>query len=277
MPASPIIKWVGGKSRLVPELTKRAPKEFRRYFEPFLGGGALFFALEPDDACLGDMNHPLVEMYLAVAERPEAVISRLEQHKKNNVNGYYYEVREWWNTRREFSTDKVGAAAAFIFLNKTCFNGLWRVNRDGLFNVPKGDYKDPSIFDPEAIRTAARALSSARLTACEYDATTAEAQAGDFAYFDPPYDPISQTSNFTSYTKDAFGKAQQKKLAQHARELADKGVQVMLSNNDTPLVRELYDGFTIDVVQRAGTVSSKGSKRGKVNEVIITSYPREAA
>ncbi len=277
MPASPIIKWVGGKSRLVPELLKRAPKNYRRYFEPFLGGGALFFALEPDDAWLGDMNRPLIEMYHAVAERPEAVISRLEQHKKNNLNGYYNEVREWWNTRREFAADKVGAAAAFIFLNKTCFNGLWRVNRDGFFNVPKGDYKDPAIFDPDEIRAAARALGGARLMVNEYDVTTVEAQGGDFVYFDPPYDPISETSSFTSYTKDRFGKAEQKRLAEYARALASKGVQVMLSNSDTPFVRELYEGFAIDVIQRAGTISSKGSKRGKVNEVVITSYPWSAA
>lgn len=277
MSASPIIKWVGGKSRLLPELTKRAPKSFRRYFEPFLGSGALFFALEPDDAWLGDMNRALVEMYAAVAERPEAVISRLEQHRKNNVNGYYYEVREWWNTARPNSPDQVGAAAAFIFLNKTCFNGLWRVNRDGHFNVPKGDYKDPKVFDPDDIRAAARALGGARLMACEYDATTSEAQAGDFIYFDPPYDPISETSNFTAYTKDGFGKAAQKRLAEHARDLSMRGIHVMLSNNDTPYVRELYKDFVIDGVQRAGTVSSKGSKRGKVDEVVITSYPRSGA
>jgi len=277
MSASPIIKWVGGKSRLLPELTKRAPKTFRRYFEPFLGSGALFFALEPDDAWLGDMNRALVEMYVAVAERPDAVIGRLEQHRKNNVNGYYYEVREWWNTHRESSSDKVGAAAAFIFLNKTCYNGLWRVNRNGGFNVPKGDYEDPKVFDPDDIRAAARVLGGARLMADEYDVTTADASAGDFVYFDPPYAPISKTSNFTSYTKDVFGEEQQTDLANHARDLAEKGVHVMLSNNDVPLVYELYKGFNIDVVQRAGTVSSKGSKRGKVNEVVITSYSWSAA
>lgn len=266
----PFLKWVGSKRRLLPELLARAPKSYKRYFEPFMGGGAMFFALEPEEAILGDMNAALIGMYSTLATRVEAVITRLEKHREANVNGYYYEVREWWNEHAVRTTDRVGAAAAFIFLNKTCFNGLWRVNQDGLFNVPKGDYKNPTIFEPAALRDAAKALGNATLVTGPYEETTASAKEGDFVYFDPPYDPVSKTANFTSYTKDAFGKEAQRHLASHARDLANKGVHVMLSNSDTPYIRELYEGFNIDVVQRSNTVSSKGSKRGKVDEVIIT-------
>lgn len=230
----------------------------------------MFFALEPERAVLGDMNGALVETYRTLSTDVEGVIACLAHHKQNNVNGHYYEVREWWNKSSAQCVDRVSVAAAFIYLNKTCFNGLWRVNRAGEFNVPKGDYDNPAIFDPDALRAAAEALAKATLTTGEYHVTTAEAKAGDFAYFDPPYAPISKTSNFTAYVAGAFGESQQRDLARHARELVDRGVHVMLSNNDVPLIRELYQGFTIDVVQRAGTISSKGSKRGKVDEVIIT-------
>lgn len=272
MPAAPVVKWAGGKTKLLPELRARVPKKFNRYYEPFVGGGALFFALEPADAVLGDMNAALIDTYRTLAENVNAVISRLEEHRKANINGYYYEVRDWWNQHRPNSGDRVGAAAAFIFLNKTCFNGLWRENKDGLFNVPKGDYKDPKIFDPDALRAAAAALKAAELVTGEYWATSASAQAGDFVYFDPPYDPVSETSNFTSYTKAAFGKPQQKALAEHAQQLADRGVYVMLSNNDTPFIRELFKGWDVDTVQCARSINSKASKRGAVNEVIITNF-----
>ena len=270
MTAGPIIKWVGGKSRLLPELLLRAPKAFNRYYEPFVGGGALFFALAPKHAVLGDMNEALIDMYQTLVFDVEGVIACLRQHKRQHTEDHYYEVRTWWNEERSKCIDGVSVAAAFIYLNKTCFNGLWRVNKSGEFNVPMGDYKDPAIYDPDALRAAVNVLEKATLMVNEFDITAGNAKAGDFVYFDPPYVPISITSSFTSYTTGVFGEKQQVALANHARDLVDKGVHVMLSNNDVPLVHELYKGFHIDVVQRAGTVSSKGSKRGKVNEVIIT-------
>jgi DNA adenine methylase len=272
VPASPIVKWVGGKTRLLPELRARIPKTYKRYFEPFTGGAALFFALEPRDAVLGDMNDALIDMYRAVALAVEGVIEELGVHRRLHAREkYYYEVRDQWNAGR-WSMDAVGHAAAFLYLNKTCFNGLWRVNRKGEFNVPRGDYKDPKIFDPAALRAASKALAKAKLLEDGYGTTSSEAVKGDFVYFDPPYDPINETSNFTSYTKDAFGKDQQKLLADHAGALAKRGVHVMLSNNDTSYVRELYEDFCIDTVQCGRSINSKGDKRGKVNEVIITSY-----
>lgn len=268
------MKWVGGKTKLLPELRARMPPRHRCYYEPFVGGAAMFFALAPDDACLGDMNQALIDTYRAVRDHVEEVIGRLEEHKaRHSKHGYYYEIRETWNAQR-WQSDGVGSAAAFIYLNKTCFNGLWRVNRRGEFNVPEGDYAGPPNVDPDNLRRAARALHKARLLVNEYDATTAHAEEGDFVYFDPPYDPVSKTSSFTSYTKNAFGKDQQKRLAEHARALRDKGVQVMLSNNDTPYVRSLYPDFTVDSVKCGRSINSKGDKRGKVDEVIITSYER---
>lgn len=273
--ARPIVKWVGGKTKLLPELRARMPKTYKRYYEPFVGGAAMFFALGPEDACLGDTNRALVDTYRAVREDVEGVIERLKEHKaKHWKSSYYYEMRDGWN-KHHWRSDAAGAAAAFIYLNKTCFNGLWRVNRSGEFNVPRGLYENPPIVDPDNLRLAAKALQKARLFVNEYDATTAHARADDFVYFDPPYDPVSTTSNFTMYTKNAFGKEQQKQLATHARVLRDKGVHVMLSNNDTPFVRELYDdGFCIDNVKCGRPINSKGGKRGKVDEVIITSYER---
>jgi DNA adenine methylase len=272
VPAAPIVKWVGGKTKLLPELRARLPKTYRRYFEPFLGGGALFFSLEPHDAVLGDMNGALINMYQAVADNVDDVIGVLKNHRAAHAReNYYYEIRTWWNEGYWLDDPSV-RAAAFIYLNKTCFNGLWRVNKGGGFNVPRGDYENPSIFDEGELHAASKVLCRADLRDAAYDATTASATAGDFVYFDPPYDPASKTSNFTSYTKDAFGKDEQRKLAEHARELKKRGTNVMLSNNDTPFIRSLYEDFNIDNVKCGRSINSKGDKRGKVDEVIITSY-----
>lgn len=276
--AAPIIKWVGGKTKLLPELRARLPPKYNRYFEPFLGGAAMFFALAPRDAVLGDMNASLIDVYTALAHDVESVIKHLALYRENYLlepSRYYYTVREWWNNH-EFDDDVCSRAAAFIFLNKTCFNGLYRVNRKGEFNVPVGDYKEPAIYDPEALRAAGTVLGAKKvsLRVTSYEVTTTSATAGDFVYFDPPYDPHSKTSNFTAYTKDAFGKKEQEQLAEHARALRKRGVQVMLSNNDTPFIRSLYEDFCIDNVKCGRAINSKGTKRGKVDEVIITSYER---
>ncbi len=270
--AAPIVKWVGGKTKLLPELIARLPPRFNRYFEPFAGGAALFFSRAPKDAVLGDTNSHLIEMYQAVAANVEDVLGVLETHRRAHERPeYYYETRAYWNDGMWMDDPSV-RAATFIYLNKTCFNGLWRVNREGRFNVPRGDYDDPSIFDPNVLRAASEVLKHASLRKTSYELTTASATAGDFVYFDPPYDPVSKTSNFTSYTKDAFGKDQQRQLAEHARELRKRGTHVMLSNNDTAYVRSLYEDFCIDNVKCGRSVNSKGDKRGKVDEVIITSY-----
>lgn len=270
----PILKYVGGKTRLLSELKARMPPCYGMYFEPFFGGGALFFDLEPQRAVVSDINADLISVYRTVRSYVERVIARLEQHQKchhDNAN-YYYEIRDWWNVRTATTPDAyIDSAAAFIYMNKTSFNGLWRVNKQGKFNTPKGDYANPNICDAVALRAASALLQNTILCA-ESFVEDESPRKGDFIYCDPPYDPISTTSDFTAYSKDGFTKEHQRQLAERARELQAKGVFVMLSNSDTPYVRELYDGFQIATVQRAGTVSSKGDKRGKVDEVIITSY-----
>lgn len=274
MPLAPVVKWVGGKTKLLPELRARAPQKFRRYYEPFLGGAAMFLDLAPEQATLGDMNDHLIEMYLALACHVDKVITALTSFRAQYEvdRNFYYQLREWWN-ESEFEDSIAHRAAAFITLNKTCFNGLWRVNKRGDFNVPAGDYANPTIFDPDHLRAAGQAFKKAELKVGDYKATTAEAGEGDFVYFDPPYDPINKTSNFTSYTKEGFGDAQQEALAGWALELRRRGATVMLSNNDTPMIRGLYRGFIVETVKCARPINSKGDKRGKVDEVIITGGP----
>ena len=266
--AAPIVKWAGGKSRLLDELVARAPDSFRRYFEPFVGGAALYFRLRPRWAVLSDSNPDLINMYRCVAGNVEAVIHRLARHRAAHGAEYYYGVRERWNEPGGFEAD-VDRAAAFIYLNKTCYNGLWRVNSRGRFNVPLGRYDDPTIFDRLQLRAASRMLQRAELGARHFADAAADARAGDFVYFDPPYHPLSTTAHFTSYTSSSFGPDDQRELARVARALVRRGCKVVISNSDTAFVRELYRGFLVDVVDCARAINSKASGRGPQRELII--------
>ena len=267
--ASPIVKWVGGKSKLLSELLARMPEQFGRYYEPFAGGAAMFFRLAPRRAVLADSNPDLIGLYMAVAKDVNAVIRRLEGHRDDHDEAHYYEMRTRWNDRdAQWSTPE--RAAAFIYLNKTCFNGLWRVNRAGAFNVPIGRYTDPPICVPEALRAAQQVLARAEIRRADYRTAVRDARAGDFLYFDPPYDPVTPTANFTSYTANAFGADEQRALAETARELVGRGCQVMLSNSDTPFIRSLYKSFRVDRVKCARAINSNAAKRGDVDELIIT-------
>jgi DNA adenine methylase len=267
--ASPIVKWVGGKTKLLPDLLARMPESFGRYYEPFAGGAALFFRLAPKRAVLADSNPDLIGLYQAVAKDVNAVIRRLQTHRDEHDESHYYDMRTRWNDRdQEWSTPE--RAAAFIYLNKTCFNGLWRVNRSGAFNVPIGRYTDPPICVPEALRAAQQVLSRAEIRRADYRTAVKDAKAGDFLYFDPPYDPVTPTANFTSYTADTFGPDEQRALADTARELVARGCMVMLSNSDTPFIRSIYKGFRVDRVKCARAINSNAAKRGDVDELIIT-------
>jgi DNA adenine methylase len=267
--ASPFVKWVGGKTRLLGELTARAPSSYGRYFEPFVGGGALFFRLRPAAACLSDLNADLIGVYQAVRDDVDAVIRNLGRHRTLHSEAYYYQVRERWNAGL-WADAPAARAAAFLYMNKTCYNGLWRVNKRGEFNVPAGRYVNPGIVDEDGLRAASVALRDADVQARPFDRVLDEAEAGDFVYFDPPYDPISDTADFTSYTTSGFGGAEQAALAQTFRALADRGCAVMLSNSDTPLVRKLYAGFHIERVSCNRAINSRADARGAVAEVIVS-------
>jgi DNA adenine methylase len=267
--ATPVIKWVGGKTKLLPELLARMPERYGRYYEPFAGGAALFFRLAPRRAVLADSNQDLIALYGAIANDTAAVIRRLERHRESHDETHYYAMRDQWN-QQHLSWPAPDRAAAFIYLNKTCFNGLWRVNRAGAFNVPIGRYTDPPICVPDALRAAASVLGRAELRCADYRTAVADARAGDFLYFDPPYDPVTTTSNFTSYSADGFGPDDQRALAQHAKQLVERGCKVMLSNSDTPFIRSLYKGMRVERVKCPRAINSNAAKRGDVDELVIT-------
>jgi DNA adenine methylase len=266
--AAPVIKWVGGKTKLLPELTARLPPRFERYYEPFAGGAALFFRVAPERAVLADYNADLIGLYTCLTKDVAGVIRKLEYHRTEHSEQHYYATRTRWNDR-EMPWSTADRAATFIYLNKTCFNGLWRVNRSGAFNVPIGRYTDPPICVPDALRAASTLLGRATLRCDDYRSVVADARRGDFLYFDPPYDPVTPTANFTSYTAGAFGHDEQHALAETARSLVARGCRVMLSNSDTPFIRSLYSDFHIDRVKCSRAINSNAAKRGDVDEVII--------
>jgi DNA adenine methylase len=267
--ASPVVKWVGGKTKLLPALTARMPDHFERYYEPFAGGAALFFRVAPERAVLADSNPDLIGLYTCLTRDVAGVIRKLEHHRTAHSEDHYYTTRTRWNDR-ERSWTTADRAATFIYLNKTCFNGLWRVNRSGAFNVPIGRYTDPPICVPDALQAASALLGRATLRCADYRAAIGDARRGDFLYFDPPYDPVTPTANFTSYTAGSFGAEDQRALADAARGLVGRGCRVMLSNSDTPFIRSLYKGFGIERVKCARAINSNAAKRGDVDEVIMT-------
>ena len=268
-PAAPIVKWAGGKTRILEQLMARRPVHYRRYYEPFIGGGAFFFRLHPVHAVIGDLNSDLMNVYRCIAWNVEAVIKRLHDHRENHDHDYYYATRERFNDRRN-CTSTVERAAAFIYLNKTCYNGLYRVNQRGMFNVPIGRYASPTICKPAALRTTSKTLQRAELRVGSYMEHVADAGPGDFVYFDPPYDPVTKTASFTSYTARNFGDSDQHDLARVVGDLTDRGVFVMLSNSDTPFIRDLYRGFRIERVLAPRAINSRSKSRGPVNELVIT-------
>jgi DNA adenine methylase len=281
--ARPIVKWAGGKTRLLPELIRRVPKRYGSYIEPFVGGGALFFALAnrpwvggPRDL-IGDTNPDLMDMYMSIrgdVSRVRRMLGALQdQHWKRPGKTYLAAKKEWNEDDGPLGGERLARRAAlFIYLNRTCYNGLWRVNRDGLFNVPMGRYTKPRICDVDTLVAASRALSHVRLRYARFEDSLSEARPGDFVYCDPPYAPSSKTAFFRSYTRDGFDEKDHAELAVMARGLIKRGVMVMLSNSDTPLIRELYRNrvFRVERVFAPRPINSKGSRRGKVAELIIT-------
>jgi DNA adenine methylase len=261
--AGPFVKWAGGKTSLLAELHKHVPRRLRRYHEPFVGGGALFFSLQPRRALLADSNGELIHAYLQVRDGACAVLDALATH--------VYERAHFEAVRAvdPLSLAAAARAARFIYLNKTCFNGLWRVNRAGRFNVPFGRYKDPSFLDAAALIRASQALRNARIQRAPFELSLEEARPGDFVYLDPPYDPVSATASFTSYTKDAFVWHDQERLAAACAALNRRGVRFLLSNSATERVRKLYRAFEQRIVHAPRHVSCKADGRGLVDELLV--------
>jgi DNA adenine methylase len=264
MTAKPFAKWVGGKRALLPHLRARVPAQFNRYFEPFVGGGAMFFDMQPPMSQLTDMNAHLIRTYAAVRDDVENVIAQASALAAANCREFYYAAR----SLDPAELDDAAAAAWFLYVNSAGFNGLWRVNKAGRLNVPYGSKNGAFAVDVDNMRACSAALQNARIAHAHYADAVADARDGDFVYFDPPYVPMSASSSFTAYTADGFHDAEQLRLAATIRALKARGVFVLVSNSGAPRVRELYAGLTIHEVARSGRISCKGDGRAPVKEVI---------
>ena len=274
--AKPFLKWVGGKGQLLSQLENLFPKKFNTYFEPFVGGGAVFFALQPKKGSINDINSTLITAYTYLKEDPKKVISSLKKLEKQflekDTEGrkvLYYSLREKYNTLK---VDDFNRAIYFLFFNKTAFNGVYRENSKGGFNVPMGSYKNPKIVDEENILAVSESLKNTKIICGSFYDAVRKAKAGDFVYFDPPYYPLSDTSSFTSYHKDDFSKDDQIKLRDLFVELDKRGVYVMLSNSSAPFIKEIYSKYKQIPVYANRMINSKSDKRGKISEVVIVNY-----
>lgn len=259
--AKPFLKWVGGKRSILPELSARMPETFDGYHEPFIGGGALFFEIQPRKAFLSDVNFHLIITFQTVRDSVEELIKELNKHVKGHEKDYFGKARD----KLFGEKDPVKIAALFIYLNKTCYNGLYRVNKTGRFNVPMGSYKDPTILDADNLRNVSKLLQGIDIQQRPFDQTAIK--KGDFYYLDPPYH-----KTYDGYNGGGFGDSEHEKLAQVCRKIDKSGGQFMLSNSDTDFVRGLYKGFVIEDVMASRNVSCKGEQRGKENELIIRNY-----
>ncbi|MCC6488001.1 MAG: DNA adenine methylase [Candidatus Hydrogenedentes bacterium] len=271
----PFLKWVGGKGQLLDPLLRLVERagEFGRYHEPFAGGAALFFelyrigGLGRKHAYLSDTNERLIDAFLAVQQNVDRVINRLKAHRALHSKDHYYAVRG------EVPDGLIERGARIIYLNRTCYNGLFRENSKGLFNVPFGRYENPLICDEENLRAASMALTHAKVEVRPFGSVLEEVERGDLVYFDPPYDPLSRTASFTAYEKTGFGRDKQQELAAVAKALTDMGVKVILSNSMTPFICKLYaDHFMIDEVLARRHVNSRADRRGAVSEVLIRNF-----
>ncbi len=272
----PFLKWAGGKTQLLDQLLELVPEKFGAYHEPFVGAGALFFRLRAlgrvRKARLSDINPELMNAWKMLRDSPQTVIAELEPLAGRTGEKDFYAIRA------QDPDQMVGPqrAARLLYLNKTCFNGLFRENRKGQFNVPYGRYARPKVLDRENLLAVSKALTGVKVEQAPFASVVKHAKAGDFVYFDPPYHPINATSSFTTYSRGGFGEEQQRQLARVFGELADAGVHVMLSNSDTPLIRKLYEaqGHRVHQVKALRAINSRGDKRGAVHELIVVGIPK---
>ena len=271
----PFVKWAGGKRQIIDKLKKYMPKKFNTYYEPFVGGGAVLFELAPKRAVINDWNEELMNVYRVMSDydKYQKMCALLNKYERENSKEFYYKLRDKDKNKKSFARmSDYARAARTIYLNKTCFNGLYRVNSKNEFNVPYNGKDNINTYDGENLIAIHMYLTmnDIKIMNTDFEEAVETAEAGDFVYFDPPYDSIN--NSFTSYTDTGFGKEEQERLADIFKELDKKGVYVMLSNCNTPFIQNLYKDYHIHVIEAKRSINSKGNKRGNVEEVIITNY-----
>ncbi len=267
----PFVKWAGGKRQLLPELVKRVPK-FTTYCEPFVGGGALFFYLQPKKAIINDFNKDLINTYITIQNDVESLIQHLSTYKNDSES--YYKIRELDRTPLFHRMSDTEKASRLIYLNKTCYNGLFRVNSMGEFNSPFGSYKSPNIVNEPTLRAIHNYFQNADITflSGDFEVAVKGLKKGTFVYFDPPYDPVSASSNFTGYTNLGFGKQEQRRLKEVCDKLNAKGIKFLLSNSATDFILDLYKEYNIEKISAKRVINSNANNRGNVDEVLIRNY-----
>jgi len=267
------VKWAGGKRQILDEITKYIPDEFSTYYEPFLGGGAVLFELQPEKAVVNDINQELMNIYQVIKENVDELIEDLKKHK--NEREYFYKIRELDRDKERYSRlSRVERASRFIYLNKTCYNGLFRVNKSGEFNAPFGNYKNPNIVNENTLRAVSEYFNRANIifTCQDFEAALQSAEKGDFVYLDPPYDPVSETASFTEYDKGGFDRGEQIRLKKVCDKLNEKGIKFLLSNSATDFIMDLYKDYKIKIIKAKRAINSKPDRRGDVDEVLVMNY-----
>lgn len=270
---TPVLKWVGGKRQLLDTLRPLLPKTISKYCEPFIGGGAMLFDLQPKKALVNDINSDLILVYTVIRDSVDELIQRLERFE--NTSEAFYTVRDWDRDRDKYEAlSDIERAARIIYLNKTCYNGLYRVNNAGEFNSPFGNYKNPNIVNAPVLRAVSAYFNAAEITfsTVDYAELLQNVRRGTFVYLDPPYDPVSDTSSFTGYARGGFTRDDQIRLRECCDELNRRGVRFMLSNSATDFIKEQYADYNITIVQAKRAINSVASKRGDVDEVVVRNY-----
>ena len=273
---APVVKWVGGKRQLLSEIEPLFPKRYTTYCEPFVGGGAVLFSKQPRHAVVNDLNKDLITTYLVIRDDVRTLIELLKQYE--NTANYFYKVRDLDRDKEQYSQlSSVEKAARLLYLNKTCYNGLFRVNSSGEFNSPFGNYKNPNIVNEPVLLAVNKYFCNNDIAFYSEDfaSTLKRIKRGAFVYLDPPYDPVSDTSSFTGYNKGGFDRKEQIRLKNCCDELSANGIKFMLSNSSTDFIKELYNNYNITTVNANRAINSNGQKRGKVEEVIIRNYGKE--
>lgn len=271
----PVVKWVGGKRQIIDEIITYVPDSFSTYYEPFLGGGAVLFELQPKKAVVNDVNEELMNIYEVIKDNADELIEGLKRHKIKNDKAYFYEIRELDRNREQYNLlTPVERASRIIYLNKTCYNGLFRVNKSGEFNAPFGNYKNPNIVNETTLRAVSAYFNKAkiRFTCQDFEDALKWSRKGAFVYLDPPYDPVSETASFTGYDKGGFDRNEQIRLKKTCDKLNKKGIKFLLSNSATDFIMDLYQDYKIEVIQAKRAINSKADRRGNVDEVLVMNF-----